>query len=154
MLSDHHEAASGGRPARRLSKTAAVELGGLALVAAVLVIIVVLAREGADNRRLRVDVLSPRRAEPDTTVTVTVTARDDEGRAQGADLDFGDGHTDRIRGVTPCASGPTTRTFDFEHDYELPGVYTMRAVVESESCTSDGERSTAIRTIEVKPRRQ
>lgn len=139
---------------RRLSKIAAVELAGMALVAALLAGIVLLAREGADNRRLRVDVLSPRRAEPDTLVSAAVTARDDDGSAQSVELDFGDGHNEDAIGDATCVTGPSTRTFEFEHRYEIPGVYTLRAVVESRTCSSEAERSTGIRTIEVKPRRR
>ena len=84
---------------------------------------------------------------------MTVTARDDEGRAQGADLDFGDGHTDRIRAVTPCTSDATTRSFDFEHQYESPGVFTLRAVVQSQNCEYDDKTSSTKRTIEVEARR-
>lgn len=127
----------------------------MALVAALLAGIVLLAREGAENRRLRVDVLSPRRAEPDTLVSAAVTARDDEGSAQDVELDFGDGHNADASGDdAACVSGPSTRTFEFEHRYEIPGVYTIRAVVESRTCSSEAERSTGIRTIEVKPRRR
>ena len=138
---------------RTLSRIATVELIAVGAVAVILGVVAFRAVQSADRRRLRVDVLSPRQAEPDATVAVTVRARDGKGRAQGADLDFGDGHTDRIRAVTLCTSDPTTRSFAFEHQYESPGKYTLRAVVQSRNCDFDDENSGATRMIEVQPTR-
>ena len=135
-----------------MTRRAAIELGLLACILALLTLIVVVAADGASRRTLRVDVLSARRAEPGELLTITISTRDNSGIPARVDVDMGDGHREVIEpDLRPCSdSEPRSESFDLEHSFPTPGVYTVRATVTSEGC-GPRERKTAIRTIVVKP---
>ena len=119
--------------------------------------VVITARHGAASRTLRVDVLSARRAEPGETIAIAISARDNSGTPTAAEVDFGDGHrsTSEIPAGTACKpTDARSEKFDFEHTYETAGVYTIKSVVTSGGCGAGTERTSAIRTIEVKALRR
>ena len=131
---------------------------GLGAMAIVLAVIVILALRGADERGLRVDVLSTRRAEPGEQVDVTISVRDNFGFVKRVEVDFGDGN--RAEPVVQDPSGECrtdfarTENFDFTHVYEGRAPYTVKATVTSGGCGSEDEKVEAIRTIDVKPLRR
>lgn len=136
----------------RSSKQAVVGLTALALV---LVAIAVISIRGSDERGLRAQVLSTRRAEPGETVAITVTAADTFGAVKRIEIDFGDGHEGEVIVRDPGASCRSdfarAETFDLSRTYTGQGVVNVRAKVTSGGCGAQDETVEAVRTIDIKP---
>lgn len=140
---------------RRSTWQSVVGLGTLTLF---LVAVSVVAARGNDERGLRVDVLSTRRAEPGETLDITVSSRDTFGAVTRVEVDFGDGSAPEIRhddrGANCRSEFARTELFDFRHTYTGQGVVTVRATVTTAGCGAPTERVEAIRTIDIKPLRR
>lgn len=131
---------------------------GLGVLALFLVVVSVVAARGNDERGLRADVLSTRRAEPGDTIDITVSARDTFGAVTRVEVDFGDGSAPEVREGNPGANCRSefarTELFDYRHTYKGQGVVTVRATVTTAGCGAPTEQVEAIRTIDIKPLRR
>lgn len=138
----------------RSAKQALIGLGALTLL---LVGIVVVSLTGNDERGLRAQVLSTRRAEPGETVDITVNANDTFGAVKRVEVDFGDGHDNEVVEQDPgeeCRSDfARAETFDFSRTYVGEGVVTVKATVTTGGCGAQEETVEAVRTITIKPLR-
>lgn len=138
-----------------MSRSAKQAIVGLGTIVVVLVGIAILAAQGNDERGLRAQVLSTRRAEPGDTVPITVTANDTFGAVKRIEVDFGDGKDPEVIERDPggdCRSDfARAETFDLERTYTGEGVVNVVATVTSGGCGATDETVEAIRTIEIKP---
>ena len=141
-------------PTRRLrpGRQAVIGLGAMALVLFLISAISIVSNE---RQGLRVALLSPRRVQPGEGVRWTVSVRDTAGAATAVRFDFGDGTAvEPVRDRPPPSCDPdhpaTSESFDLDHVYPLPGVYTAKAMVTSGGCGAAVERAETIRTITVK----
>ena len=141
-----------------MSRSSKQALIGFATILALLAGIAVLAARGNDERGLRADVLSTRRAEPGELVDITISARDTFGAVKRIEVDFGDGNSAEPRVKDPgadCRSDfARTEKFDYQHTYTGRGPFTVRATVVTGGCGAKDETVEAIRTIDVKPLRR
>ena len=140
-----------------MSRSVKQAIIGLGALTALLVGIVVLSSTGNDERGLRAQVLSTRRAEPGETVDISVNANDTFGAVKRIELDFGDGHDNEILERDPgveCRSDfARSETFDFSRTYTGQGVVTVKATITSGGCGAEEETVEAVRTITIKPLR-
>ncbi|HVM07160.1 MAG TPA: hypothetical protein VM345_01755 [Acidimicrobiales bacterium] len=140
-----------------MSRSSKQAIVGLGLMAAFLVGVVVLATRGNEERGLRAQVLSTRRAEPGDTVPITITAVDTFGGVKRVEVDFGDGKDPEVIERDPSADCRSdfarTERFDFERTYNGEGVVNVVATVTTGGCGAEDETVEAIRTITIKPLR-
>lgn len=141
-----------------LTKSAKQAMIGLGVMLVVLVGIALLSARGNDERGLRADVLSTRRAEPGETIDIRISARDTFGAVTKVEVDFGDDTDVEVVERDPTADCRSdfarTEEFDFRHAYEGRAPFTVRATVTSGGCGAEPEEVVAVRTIDVKPLRR